>query len=155
MEAFQTSKKEITDALLVILEELQKRVSDAETNFRFFHLSGLLIRICENCETPLVLMIAEVDSATNNQVFLNFLAQLRSTYLKREKNLRFKTFHAVILAGVTDIKNLKRKPRPEDAHKFNSPWNIAADFEIDMSLWQIISPECWKIMKPITTWECQ
>jgi hypothetical protein len=40
----------------------------------------------------------------------------------------------VILAGVHDIKNLKRKIRPEEDHKINSPWNIAADFEVDMSL---------------------
>ena len=44
------------------------------------------------------------------------------------------TFQSVILAGVYDIKNLKRKIRPEDDHKTNSPWNIAADFDINMSL---------------------
>ena len=43
------------------------------------------------------------------------------------------TFQSVILAGVYDIKNLRRKLRPEDEHKVNSPWNIAADFNIDMS----------------------
>ena len=26
------------------------------------------------------------------------------------------------------------KLRPESEHRFNSPWNIAADFNIDMSL---------------------
>lgn len=36
------------------------------------------------------------------------------------------TFHSVILAGVYDIKNLKLKIRPEEEHKYNSPWNIAA-----------------------------
>lgn len=41
-------------------------------------------------------------------------------------------FHSVILAGVYDIKNLKLKIRPEAEHKFNSPWNIAARFNIDM-----------------------
>ena len=40
----------------------------------------------------------------------------------------------MILAGVTDVKHLKSKIRPEDRHKFNSPWNIASDFDIDMSL---------------------
>ena len=38
-----------------------------------------------------------------------------------------------ILVGVCDIKNLKRKLRPDEEHKDNSPWNIAADFDIDMS----------------------
>ena len=35
---------------------------------------------------------------------------------------------------MTDVKHLKGKIRPEEAHKVNSPWNIAADFNIDMSL---------------------
>lgn len=45
-----------------------------------------------------------------------------------------RTFQSVILAGVTDVKHLKGKIRSEEAHKVNSPWNIAADFTIDMSL---------------------
>ena len=77
-----------------------------------------------------MLMIDEVDSATNNQVFLDFLAQLRGYYINRS---RFATFKSVILAGVCDIKNLRRKLRPDEEHKDNSPWNIAADFDIDMS----------------------
>ena len=39
----------------------------------------------------------------------------------------------MILAGVYDIKNLKLKLRPEAEHKYNSPWNIAAEFKVDMS----------------------
>lgn len=39
----------------------------------------------------------------------------------------------MILAGVYDIKNLKLKIRPEEEHKYNSPWNIAARFNLDMS----------------------
>ena len=78
-------------------------------------------------------MIDEVDSATNNQVFLDFLALLREGFLARTSK-GVPTFRSVILAGVTDIKSLKRKIRPDEAHKFNSPWNIAADFDIDMSL---------------------
>lgn len=42
-------------------------------------------------------------------------------------------FQSVILAGVYDIKNLKLKIRPEKEHRFNSPWNISAKFNIDMS----------------------
>ena len=76
------------------------------------------------------MMIDEVDSATNNQVFLDFLAMLRSYYLERED---LPIFHSVILAGVYDIKNLKLKLRPEAEHKYNSPWNIAAEFKVDMS----------------------
>lgn len=54
--------------------------------------------------------------------------------MKREKNTRYRTFQSVILAGVTDVKHLKSKIRSEEEHKVNSPWNIAADFDIDMSL---------------------
>jgi hypothetical protein len=42
-------------------------------------------------------------------------------------------FQSIILAGVHDIKNLKAKIRPESEHSYNSPWNIAAEFTIDMS----------------------
>lgn len=45
------------------------------------------------------------------------------------------TFQSVILAGVYDIKNLKNKFT--DEHKMNSPWNIAADFDVDMSLTEL------------------
>ena len=39
----------------------------------------------------------------------------------------------MILAGVYDIKNLKSKIRPDENCQYNSPWNIAADFNINMS----------------------
>lgn len=76
--------------------------------------------ICRHSPRPIVLMIDEVDSASNNQVFIDFLAQLRAYYLKRDK---MPTFHSVILAGVYSIKNLKLKLRPEAEHQYNSPWN--------------------------------
>ena len=90
----------------------------------------LLSEICKTASKPIVLMIDEVDSASNNQVFIDFLAQLRRYYLNRENQ---PTFHSVILAGLYDIKNLKLKIRPDSEHQYNSPWNIAADFDIDMS----------------------
>ena len=86
--------------------------------------------ICRQADRPLVLIIDEVDSAANNQVFLDFLAQLRGHYIDRDDS---PTFRSVILAGMYDIKNLKRKFRPEEEHRMNSPWNIAADFKVDMS----------------------
>ena len=82
-------------------------------------------RMCEKSQKPFVLMIDEVDSASNNEVFIEFLAQLRGYYLNRKNRA---TFQSVILAGVYDIKNLKLKIRPDEAHQYNSPWNIAADF---------------------------
>ena len=55
---------------------------------------------------------------------------LRGYYLDRENS---PIFHSVILAGVYDIKNLKLKLRPEEEHQYNSPWNIAAKFNINMN----------------------
>lgn len=89
-----------------------------------------LNRWCRQSEKKIVLIVDEVDSASNNQVFLDFLAQLRAYYIDRDRK---KTFQSVILAGVYDIKNLKRKFADHDVHKRNSPWNIAADFLVDMS----------------------
>lgn len=85
---------------------------------------------CGQSEKEIVLMIDEVDSVTNNQVFLDFLAQLRGCYINRDVK---PTFQSVILTGVYDVRNVKRKIRPEEDHKTNSPWNIAADFLVDMS----------------------
>lgn len=127
-------------------------------SYELVELFQALSTLCNMLPMGVVLMIDEVDSATNNQVFLDFLAQLRGYYINRS---RFATFKSVILAGVCDIKNLKRKLRPDEEHKDNSPWNtresnessdclqafddcprdqirlavfdIAADFDIDMS----------------------
>ena len=93
-------------------------------------LFGILIEWCEISEKPIVLMIDEVDSASNNQVFLDFLAQLRGYYLNRTER---PTFQSVILAGVHDIRNLRQKIRPDAEYKHNSPWNIASSFDVDMS----------------------
>lgn len=78
-----------------------------------------------------VLIIDEVDAAGNYPEFIIFLGLLRDMFLKRDK---IPTFLSVILAGVYDIKNLKLKIRPEEQHQYNSPWNIAAPFDTDMSL---------------------
>ena len=88
----------------------------------------------------LVLIIDEVDRTSNNRVFLHFLAMLREKFLARKAGRDF-TFHSVILAGVYDIKNIKLKmvnegaytPTPYEGKIYNSPWNIAANFTVDMS----------------------
>ncbi len=117
-----------------VKEELQDYISRKEDKAVFDELFTSLNEWCEVSVKPVVLIIDEVDTATNNQVFLDFLAQLRADYLGREDDPDEKTFQSVILAGVTDVKHLRLKIRSEDEHKVNSPWNIAADFDIDMSL---------------------
>lgn len=113
-----------------VIEEMTD-TAKADPSFALDDLFPLLSTLCDRAEKPVVLIIDEVDSAANNQVFLDFLSQLRAYYLKREE---LPAFHSVILASVHDVKNIKRKIRPDENHKVNSPWNIAADFEMNMSL---------------------
>jgi len=79
-----------------------------------------------------ILMIDEVDKSSNNQLFLNFIGMLRNKYLLRNEGEDI-TFYNVILAGVHDVKNMQLKLRPDQERQFNSPWNIAMNFDIDMS----------------------
>lgn len=113
-----------------IIDRMDSLVEKREEDYRLKALFKDLSAICRVSDKPFVLLIDEVDSAANNQVFLDFLAQLRAYYIKRELQ---PTFQSVILAGVYDVKNLRRKLRPDEEHKINSPWNIAADFDVDMS----------------------
>lgn len=96
----------------------------------FRSLSNLISTICKTAEKPVILMIDEVDQAGNQQIFLSFLGMLRSKYLKIRQR---PTFQSVILAGVYDIRNLKLKIRSEKDHQKNSPWNIAAEFDVNMA----------------------
>lgn len=114
--------------------ELQTLVAASKNEkFDMNEMFACLSKFCGLCiakSRPAVLLIDEVDSASNYQIFLDFLAGLRGYYLERESK---PTFQSVILAGVYDIKNLKLKLRTETSHKYNSPWNIAANFNIEMS----------------------
>ena len=80
----------------------------------------------------IILMIDEVDKSSDNQIFLSFLGLLREKYLRWQQG-KDATFQSVILAGVYDVKTLNLKLHPEKETKYNSPWNIAVDFLIDMS----------------------
>ena len=80
-----------------------------------------------------ILMVDEVDKSSNNQLFLDFLGMLRNKYLNRKMPGQA-TFHSVILAGLHDVKSLKAKIRPAESEaKFNSPWNIAVNFRVEMA----------------------
>lgn len=83
-------------------------------------------------DKQIVLIIDEVDQASNNQIFLQFLGMLRRKYLDRDTEYTH-TFHSVILAGVYDIKNIQLKSPSQPPTFYNSPWNIATDFDIDMT----------------------
>jgi len=109
---------------------------DTITNFAL--LDGFLTKACRG--KKIVLMIDEVDKSSNNAIFLKFLGILRDKYLRRNDG-KDHTFQSVILAGVYDIKNLKLKMIQAGTHqlqdgekRINSPWNIAINFNVDMSL---------------------
>ncbi|HBY21676.1 MAG TPA: AAA family ATPase [Clostridiales bacterium] len=126
----------------VALAEYIDNINKVET---FYELSDKITDICKKSAKEIVLMIDEVDKASSNIVFLDFLAVLRDKYNARKKNRETeKTFKSVILVGVHDIKNLKvhikeRRLLTEDEAKlidkttYNSPWNVAEDFIIEMS----------------------
>ena len=112
----------------IIMKELKEYASNKDCSL--LKLFSLISDLCGTAKKPIVLLIDEVDSASNNQVFLDFLAQLRGYYIHRKE---LPLFRSVILAGVYDIKNLKNKIRPDSDHKINSPWNIATKFGVDMA----------------------
>ena len=121
------------------LEGLDKEVSEYISAFYESHdekccekdLAKFINNVCHRNSKPVVVLIDEVDQAGNYPSFLKLLALLRRMYLDRDVK---PTFQSVILAGVYDIKNLKLKIRTEDEHQYNSPWNIAVPFDVDMSL---------------------
>ena len=115
-------------------ENLNKKLLDLSKNIDdFVSLSRTISSFIKEIDKEVILIIDEVDKSSDNQMFLDFLGMLRNKYLERERG-RGVTFKSVILAGVYDIKNLKLKLRPDEERKYNSPWNIAVPFNIDMSL---------------------
>ena len=94
-------------------------------------LAITISKLINQTDKKVVLMIDEVDKSSNNQLFISFLAMLRNKYLERDV---FKTFNSVVLAGLHDVKSLKLKIRTNEEQKYNSPWNIAAEFKVDMNL---------------------
>ncbi|MEM8525319.1 MAG: AAA-like domain-containing protein [Bacteroidota bacterium] len=97
-------------------------------------LSKLVTDLILKLDKKVVLLIDEVDASSNYLPFLSFLAMLRTKYLARKKPYQA-TFHSVVLVGVHDIKSLKYKLRNPEEAQYNSPWNIATDFEVEMAFY--------------------
>ena len=129
LKRLQRTGLTVPDSVKTEIEQLFQQDKDWIT---LGDLSDLISDWCDVSEKKLVLLIDEIDSATNNQVFMDFLAQLRGAYISRESR-GTPAFHSVILAGVHDIRNLQLKIRSDSEHRHNSPWNIAARFDVDMS----------------------
>ena len=139
-ESFK-SIPEFVNTFCSLMTNFLQNIGEEQNVWKFFdhkdltsfeELSKVITCFCESSPKPVVLLIDEVDKSSDNQMFLNFIGMLRNKYLERNEGLG-NTFHSVVLAGVYDIKNLKLKLRPDAEKKYNSPWNIAADFNVDMT----------------------
>lgn len=139
-EGFNDSRK-FTSTMLKLLANSIKLINKdksnelieySKTTSSMFELSECITEFVMSSDKPVILLIDEVDKNLNNDLFLNFLGMLRNKYLLREQEEDV-TFQSVILAGVYDIKNLKLKVRCDNEKKYNSPWNIAVNFNVDMS----------------------
>ncbi|AGF59149.1 energy-coupling factor transporter ATP-binding protein EcfA2 [Clostridium saccharoperbutylacetonicum] len=123
----------IIDALRFIDEEKSNELRNLKVEIKNLQmLSSVITKFIQSTEKPVLLIIDEVDKASNNQLFLSFLGMLRNKYILSNDDMDY-TFHSVILAGVHDVKNLKLRIRPDEERKYNSPWNIAVDFNVDMT----------------------
>jgi AAA-like domain/PD-(D/E)XK nuclease superfamily len=137
--AFETEKALSRTFLKALARSIKKREPDmAETITAMENkvenlddLSDAITNFADSTNRKIVVFIDEVDKSSNNQLFVSFLATLRNLYLEREET---PTFHSIVLAGLHDVKTLKLKLRPDEEAKYNSPWNIAADFLVDMNL---------------------
>ena len=116
-----------------VAKQMRVLAFDRGTEWVLDDLFDVISDWCSQSKKPVVLIIDEVDGVTNNQAFLDFLALLRQHYLQRQRYRSWPTFQSVVLAGVTDVRHLKAKIRPDDQISPNSPWNIAADFDVNMS----------------------
>ena len=102
VDAYEFENVSIPEETIAALEKLN---SEDENKVKMDDLFRILRRWIVKSDQGIVLMIDEVDSATNNQVFLDFLAQLRDGYISRDAN-NIPAFQSVILAGVTDVKHI-------------------------------------------------
>jgi hypothetical protein len=130
-EVFANSMRFADGALAERLLRHQKGIID------FMTLSSGIRNLVQETGKGIVLLIDEVDNS-NNKVFLGFLGVLRNKYLACAAGNDI-TFQSVVFAGIHDVNNLRFATRGEDdvleggSARFNSPWNIAAQFKIDMS----------------------
>ncbi|OQY03397.1 MAG: hypothetical protein B6I20_05075 [Bacteroidetes bacterium 4572_117] len=113
----------------IYAEEVLKEVENVNS---ISTLSNFISQFHEKFNKKTVFFIDEVDKSSNNKLFLNFIGMLRNKYLQRNKGKDY-TFQSVILAGVHDIKTIKLKLDENNTGQYNSPWNIATDFNVKMN----------------------
>lgn len=117
-----------------IAKRIDEYVNNPEVGYRMDALFQTFGQWVKQSPKPIVLIVDEFDRASNYRIFLTFLDLLRTQYLSRRANPSYPAFHSVILAGLTDITEMERKIKDDENADPVSPWNIAVDFDIDMSL---------------------
>jgi AAA-like domain len=142
-DASFTDEKRFSQMFLELLEERMTFFGEVKSakllkkwskqNLELKQVGLAITELAKLTKKKLVLLIDEVDKSSNNQLFVSFLAMLRNKYLAQMEGVDT-SFYSVILVGVHDVKTLKMKLNPDAERKLNSPWNIAADFKVDMNL---------------------
>ena len=137
---FQSEEK-LSSAVLELFAEIleftfpeisQYIENESQNIFTFKSFGRFISKWISSVGKKVILIIDEIDKASNNQVFLSFLAMFRNRYLQA-KITPYSIFHSIILLGVHDVKSLKLKLRPEDEKKLNSPWNISENLNIEFT----------------------
>jgi hypothetical protein len=134
IESFCTSIFEVmADGSLQVNEDEKERLKQHGKGLKTLaEVSRGISSYIQKVNKKVILIIDEVDRASNFTLFIHFLGMLRDKYLKRNSG-KDTTFHSIILAGLHDIKNLKMKMHTNSEPFYNSPWNIATEFKVDMS----------------------
>ena len=136
-----SSEEEFSESFLSLLvesleymeeERLLEYIQNYPKSKSLVDLNRFISKFIKESGREVVLLIDEVDKASNHSLFLHFLGMLRTKYLQRNAGKTL-SFQSVVLAGVHDIKNIKLSLRSEEEKQYNSPWNIAAEFDVDMS----------------------
>ena len=65
----------------IIIDNIKEWKDSTKPVIRLGELFDKLMEWCANSSREIILIIDEVDTASNNQVFLDFLAQLRDKYI--------------------------------------------------------------------------
>lgn len=139
-EAFSDSKSFVLTFIQMIRNSMENQNNKAVIEYidgystldSLTDLSRFITEFIKRVNKKTVIIIDEADRAGNYDLFIDFLGMLRSKYLKRYDDFD-RTFQSVILSGVHDIKNLKLKMKSGELSSLSSPWNIASEFDVDMS----------------------
>ena len=124
-----------------MLQTIRPRLSDKYTvtlislkgfEEKLFQYVRDLAETCHGADKPTALLVDDADEYHDDLLFINFMGFLRNSLLERNRLGANNSFHSVVLVCREDVKNKKVYNANGDLVK-NAPWNIAADFNVDMT----------------------